>query len=107
MQKPSLSQRVFVLGLVFAFGVLQVRLWMSEDGWSEVIRLRSSVAEQREENARMQERNARLRAEVTDLKGGFAALEERARADLGMIGEGESFYLLVPAADAADENTAP
>ena len=101
MQQPSFSLRAFVLGLFFVLGILQVRLWLSEDGWSEVIRLRSSVAEQREENERLRERNARLRAEVTDLKGGFAALEERARADLGMIAEGESFYLVVPAAEDA------
>ena len=107
MQKPSLSLRVFVLGLFFVLGVLQVRLWLSEDGWSEVIRLRSSVATQRDDNDRLRERNARLSAEVTDLKGGFAALEERARADLGMIVEGESFYLIVPAAEDAGDGAAP
>ena len=101
MEKPALSLRALVVSLVLVLGLLQARLWLSEDGWSEVIRLRSSVAEQRDDNARLQERNARLRAEVTDLKDGFSALEERARADLGMIAEGESFYLLVPAAEEA------
>lgn len=100
MQNAPLSLRLLVLALVVACGALQVRLWLSEDGWSEVLRLRNSVVDQREENERLAARNARLRAEVADLKGGFAALEERARADLGMIADGESFYLLVP--DASD-----
>lgn len=103
MHKPPVSLRLLVYLLVLACGALQARLWLSEDGWSEVLQLRSSVAQQREENAAMTERNERLRAEVTDLKEGFAALEERARADLGMIADGESFYLLVPASDTATD----
>lgn len=97
-----LKFRVFMLGLVLAFGVLQVRLWLSEDGWSEVLRLRGSVAAQREENAELGARNDRLRAEVADLKSGFAALEERARADLGMVAEDEDFFLIVPTTDAEE-----
>lgn len=103
MQKAPLSLRLLVVTLILACGALQVRLWLSEDGWSEVLQLRNSVADQRAENDRLAERNARLRAEVADLKGGFAALEERARSDLGMIVDGESFYLLVPAADTSVE----
>jgi len=93
----STSTRVVIAGLIAILLLLQWRLWFSDDGWPEVLRLRNSVAIQQEENERLAERNARLQAEVTDLKGGFAALEERARSDLGMVGEEESFYLFVPA----------
>jgi len=92
----SFGLRLLLLCLLLLLGLLQARLWISEDGWSEVLRLRSSIELQREENATLSERNQRLRAEVADLKGGFAALEERARADLGMVADDESFYLLVP-----------
>ena len=95
-QKASTSVRLLIFGLVFLLGLMQARLWLSEDGWSEVLRLRGSADRQRDENAALVERNRRLRAEVTDLKGGFAALEERARSDLGMVAKDESFYLLVP-----------
>lgn len=94
--KSPIGIRLLILGLIFILGLLQVRLWLSEDGWSEVLRLRGSAEVQRNENAALVERNNRLRAEVTDLKGGFAALEERARSDLGMVAKDESFYLLVP-----------
>ena len=47
------------------------------------------------------ERNRQLAAEVRDLKTGIAALEERARSDLGMIAGNETFYQVVPAKPAA------
>jgi cell division protein FtsB len=99
----TVSTRLVLVGLAVLTIVLQSRLWLTDEGWSEVIRLRNSVTAQQVENERLAERNARLQAEVSDLKGGFAALEERARSDLGMVGEGESFYLFVPAESAPDE----
>ncbi|HJP03703.1 MAG: cell division protein FtsB [Chromatiales bacterium] len=104
-QNLQLRVRVIVIALAGLLLVLQGRLWLSDEGWSEVVRLRSGVADQQAENERMAERNARLQAEVSDLKDGFAALEERARADLGMVGEDESFYLFIPEASdvEADE----
>jgi cell division protein FtsB len=93
----SLKVKVMLLTLLGLLVVLQGRLWISDDGWPEVVRLRTSIEDQQAENERLAERNARLKAEVKDLKGGFAALEERARSDLGMVGPDESFYLFVPA----------
>lgn len=74
---------------------LQLRLWSDEGGLPEVWRLEAAVAEQRAANAGLAERNRALRAEVEDLKRGLDAIEERARSELGMIGEGETFFLLV------------
>ena len=41
------------------------------------------------------ERNRLLAADVRDLKEGTEAVEEIARKDLGMIRDGESFFLIV------------
>ena|ERR1700686_1491139 len=84
------------VALFAALLLLQYRLWLSNDGVAEVLRLQSAVATRQAENARVSERNRRLAAEVRDLKQGYTALEERARGDLGMIAGNESFYQVVP-----------
>lgn len=95
-----------VLGL--ALVLLQYRLWLSEDGVRGVMQMQAAVAAQREQNSTLAERNLQLAAEVRDLKQGYAALEERARSDLGMIGAGESFFQVVPGkAQALDTAPAP
>ena len=53
------------------------------------------------------QRNSRLAAEVQDLKSGTAAIEERARSDLGMIGPNETFYQVVEPAPAATPSGGP
>jgi len=73
--------------------VLQVRLWISSGGFSEVSRLQQQVELQKHENEQLTERNERLEAEVKDLQRGFGAVEERARSDLGLIGQDETFYV--------------
>ena len=84
---------------------MQYRLWLSNDGVSEVLRLRSAVTARQADNARVSERNHQLAAEVRDLKQGYTALEERARSDLGMIAGNESFYQVVPQKGAASADT--
>jgi cell division protein FtsB len=103
MSQQPLKLRFLVLGLLSLLAVLQVRLWVTDNGWPEVLRLRASVADQQAENDQLAERNKLLKAEVNDLKQGFSALEERARSDLGMVGPEESFYLFVPAGNDAAE----
>ncbi len=86
--------RLIVVCLVALLALLQLRLWVSEDGFRGVAQLRSQVAAQVGENRRLAERNRRLEAEVADLRQGFSALEERARSDLGLIAPNESFFIL-------------
>jgi cell division protein FtsB len=87
--------------LAVALLLLQYRMFLSNDGIREVLRLQGAVAVQQSENARLAERNRQLAAEVHDLKQGYAALEERARSELGMIAGNESFYQVVPQRAAA------
>ncbi len=86
----------FAAALGLALVLLQYRLWLSEDGVRGVMQMRAAVTVQRDQNATLAERNLQLAAEVRDLKQGYAALEERARNDLGMIGASETFYQVVP-----------
>src|SRR5262245_23522652 len=93
-----------VIALLVVVLLLQYRLWLSSDGVREVARLEKAVAAQRMENERLAERNKQLAAEVRDLKSGVTALEERARSDLGMIANNETFYQVVPRQTQAGDN---
>jgi cell division protein FtsB len=80
---------------VFLFVLLQFKLWFGEGSMKDVWTLDDAIAVQAAENAQLKERNQTLAAEVADLKQGYEAIEERARYDLGMIKEGETFYQVV------------
>jgi len=82
---------IFSLLLIF----LQCQLWVSHHGVSEVWRLHHGIKTQQHENTALIERNTILANEVTDLKSGQQALEERARNDLGMIKSGERYIEIV------------
>jgi cell division protein FtsB len=87
--------RLIILVLLALLVYLQVQLWTGAGGRAQVDGLATAVERQRDENARLEARNEALEAEVVDLKEGQSAVEERARAELGMIKPGEVFYRVV------------
>ena len=87
--------RWFALILMVLLVLLQVKLWLGEGGIHDLRELERTEELQAEENRRLEERNQALMAEVEDLKEGQDAIEERARTDLGMIREDESFYQVI------------
>lgn len=86
----------FIAALALVVLLLQYRIWASPEGAREVLRLTAAVEAQRQENETLQARNRQLAAEVRDLKQGFAAVEERARAELGLIAPNETYFQVVP-----------
>ncbi len=97
-----LSARCILSVLAVLALLMQINLWLSDDGYRKTRELRSAVAEHRQQNRSLKERNVALEAEVLNLKNGREAAEERARTDLGMIGHKETFYQVVPATDTPD-----
>jgi cell division protein FtsB len=93
--------RIFAIILAVSLGLLQYRLWVSDQGMREIWRLDQAVEAQKAANVEQRDRNRQLLAEVTDLKVGLAALEERARSELGMVGNNETFYQIVTPATPA------
>jgi cell division protein FtsB len=79
---------------------LQYPLWFGKGGWLRVRELDRQVTAQAAANERLKVRNDALDAEVRDLKQGLEAVEERARAELGMIRADEVFYQVVDPAPA-------
>lgn len=95
-----------LLALLALFAALQAKLWFGAGGLPDARVLRDTVLEQKRENARLQQRNDALSAEVEDLKSGEAAVEERARSELGMVKPGETFYRVVEPHGDADDSAA-
>ena len=84
--------------------VAVVLLWQlerGEGGRAQLAALNARIAAQQAENAVLVQRNQALVADVSELKSGEAAVEDRARAELGMIRPGETFYRVVEGGDAA------
>lgn len=87
--------RLLVLGLLLLLLGMQYRLWVGDGGWAEVARLRAQLEKLEEANTDLRTRNNKLEAEISSLKTGVEAMEERARSDLGMVKEDEDFFLIV------------
>ncbi|MFA7554081.1 MAG: cell division protein FtsB [Spongiibacteraceae bacterium] len=74
---------------------LQYRLWIGQGSWEQIVSLEREIEQQQAINERLKSRNKRLDNEVRDLKNGLESVEERARTELGLIKQGETFYLLI------------
>ena len=89
--------RVLTLIFVILIASLQYPLWLGKGSWLRVWDLSRQIAEQKDKNKLLKARNDTLDAEVRDLKQGYAAIEERARSELGMIKQDEVFYQVLQA----------
>ncbi len=69
--------------------------------------LSRQLTEQQAKNTALKARNDTLDAEVRDLKSGRAAIEERARSELGMIKQDEVFYQVLESASPKTSTTMP
>ena len=87
--------KILTTALALAFLNLQYQLWLGDNSVRELNMLEVELDAQRAVNQQFEQRNNILEIEVLDLKTGLEAVEERARSELGMIGEGETFYLII------------
>ena len=78
--------------LLVLLALLQYRLWIAEGSIAEQQRLKRQVQQFTEENEQLRERNAVLEREVLELQSGNAGVEQRAREQLNLVREGETFY---------------
>jgi|TARA_B110000263_G_C15219126_1_gene469024 cell division protein FtsB len=86
--------RLVTIVLIILFLLLQVDIWIKKDGYKRKVELAEMIEIQTEANKEMTIRNNQLQQEILDLKNGTEAIEEKARTEMGMIKEGEEFYLI-------------
>ena len=75
--------------------LIQYPLWLGDGGWFKVWEREKKLAAQQKNNEERRARNAAMEGEVRDLRNGTAAIEERARYELGMIKNDEIFVQVV------------
>jgi cell division protein FtsB len=85
----------FATVLVVLFVLLQHRLWFGKNSWPDYLQLKQEIVSQTIENKALLSKNELQYKEIHDLKNGLDAIEERARNQLGLIKDGESFYRIV------------
>ena len=95
--------KILIVVLILMLIGLQYKLWFGDGSLSEVVQLTRELEIQRQRLSELEERNKILEAQVLDLQNGLDAFEEKARNDLGMIKQGETFIQLIPRGVTANE----
>ncbi len=93
--------------LIVLIIAIQYPLWIGKGSWLRVWEVNKQLTQQKEKNSKHAQRNAALDADVRDLKEGTVAVEERARAELGMIKPNETFYQVIDKANDARPKIRP
>jgi len=87
--------KLLALALTALLLVLQYDLWIGDGSLTALWQLQQENNAARADNQTLQARNDALTAEVDDLKSGMAAIEERARSELGMVKQHETFVQVI------------
>ena len=96
--------RLLIGVLMVLLILLQYRLWVGKGSLAEVRALERQLAEQQARITALEARNQALRAEVESLRKDDDAIEARARSELGLIRDGETYFQLIhPPEKPADE----
>lgn len=99
--------RIFAIILAGLIALIQYPLWLGKGGVLRIQEMERQIESQRANNNRLRARNAALEAEVSDLKQGLDAVEERARSELGMIRKDEIFFQVIDDLDTSRTSKAP
>ncbi len=74
--------------------IFQLQLWFGRGSIPDVWRLRQQYQTQLAQNNQTELKLERIRAELRDLRDGLEMVEERARAEIGMVKPNEIFVQL-------------
>ena len=88
--------KYLTLALAALLALVQLDLWFGKGGLPRTMQLRAQLEQQRDTNDAARARNAQLAAEVRDLKEGVEMVEEKARAELGMVKPDEILVQIAP-----------
>jgi cell division protein FtsB len=98
--------RIVTFVLILLLAMVQYPLWWGHGGWLRVHELQQQLVNQTQKNADLKLRNERVQGEVADLQNGTAAVEERARYEMGMTKDSEVFVQFVSPNSPVPANSA-
>jgi len=75
--------------------LLLAGLWVGSGSYLERWKIEERSAQQEQSNNERKAHIDKIKAELDDASSGKAAIEERARSELGMTGKGETFYEVI------------
>lgn len=93
------------LTLLVILASLQYRMWFGQTSFREIKQQEARAELVKSENAELALRNQKILAEIHDLREGTDAIEERARYQLGMIKEGETFFRILDSRESSRQDT--
>lgn len=74
---------------------MQYRLWAGDGSIEQIQAYQAELDGLKQQAEEKKQRNEALYAEVLDLRKGQEAVEERARDELGMVKESETFFQIL------------
>ncbi|WP_332816386.1 septum formation initiator family protein [Ramlibacter sp.] len=90
-----MSSRIVPALLIALLAIVHAQLWFGRGSVGSVGEMQRKLQQQQAANIQAQQANERLAAEVRDLKEGLGMVEEKARAELGMVKPDEIFVNVV------------
>lgn len=91
MNAPKILISILILLII----QLQYRLWFGDGSIQQAKDYQQRLRHLKKQVHLKKERNEKLYAEVVDLRKGNEAIEERARYELGMVKETETFFQVI------------
>lgn len=86
-----MGARLVSAALIALLVIVHGQLWFGRGSVPNVARLTRQLDEQQQHNMQAARTNERLVAEISDLREGLEIVEEKARAELGMVKANEIF----------------
>ncbi len=90
-----ISWKWIAISLAVLLTALQANLWIGQGSIAEVVALERQLGGMSATNEELRARNERLEVEVAEFRNGLDSVEEMAREELGMVRQGETFYVVV------------
>ncbi|MCK9395862.1 MAG: septum formation initiator family protein [Methylobacter sp.] len=87
--------KIFIAIIILLIIHFQYRIWVGDGSVAQIDAYQQRLDDLKKQVEEKRERNEALYAEVLDLRKGQEAIEERARDELGMIKEDETFFYVL------------